>query len=791
MSHATANPAATLLDAIQSSLEQAARHNPGDVSKPAAILWTDAEAQWAPIIPLLQATRPYLLVLGAYAPEQKRGPAIWLKCVMAGVIPEFQIAEATVPIIYMPGVSRQVLRAGEECPDALKPLAELQYRGAVWTQKNGKDWTVEAFLVSEDGVGLDLAKDAATKAAMLGSLSALAETPLSVLRGKRLEAEDFDRLVIDDQPRDLLTWLGEPEGTRRRWDAAKWSAFCSRCKADYGFDPIKDGETAGGEKLGLCKQDRDPAWEAVWARFNDAPGVFTGITELLKRSKPAGLLFLSGETWPDQNDDAETRLRNELLGFDELSHTDARRKIETLEKEHESRRTWVWSRLGRSPLAMSLSYLAVLGQKTASKIGGDSADEMARLYAEGGYITDEAAMRALAGVRTAADMRAVQTAVRSLYLPWLEAAAEHFQKLVARSPLPAKGGGQEAVSVPAGHCLLFADGLRFDLGQRLAAKAEERGLRVNRRQRWAALPTVTASAKPAASPVAGEIAGNELPETFAPDVAATKQSLTTDRFRKLLMEEGYEVLAGGHETGTPGRPNARAWAESGQIDKLGHDLQGKLVSHLDSEIEALIERIMGLLDAGWRSVRVVTDHGWLLLPGADGLPKADLPGYLTASRWARCAAIKGASRVSVPTAAWHWNTARTFATAPGVHCFGAGNEYAHGGLSLQECVLPDLLIEPANAGSVSSASFVDVQWLGMRCRVLVEPGDPTLTVDVRTKPNDPGASIATSPKALALDGKAGLIVEDEELAGTAAVLVVLDSAGRVIAKKPTTVGGEE
>ena len=44
-----------------------------------------------------------------------------------------------------------MLRAVEECPDAIKPLVELQYRGAVSTQKNGKDWTVRAFLVSDDG----------------------------------------------------------------------------------------------------------------------------------------------------------------------------------------------------------------------------------------------------------------------------------------------------------------------------------------------------------------------------------------------------------------------------------------------------------------------------------------------------------------------------------------------------------------------------------------------------------------------------------------------------------------
>ena len=62
-----------------------------------------------------------------------------------------------VPILYLPGVSRQDLRAGGDCPLDLQPLIELQYRGAVWHQRNGRDWTVEAFLTSEDGLGLDIA----------------------------------------------------------------------------------------------------------------------------------------------------------------------------------------------------------------------------------------------------------------------------------------------------------------------------------------------------------------------------------------------------------------------------------------------------------------------------------------------------------------------------------------------------------------------------------------------------------------------------------------------------------
>jgi hypothetical protein len=45
--------------------------------------------------------------------------------------------EKTVPILYLPNVSRQLLRSPEECPEELKPLVELQYRGAVWND----EWT--------------------------------------------------------------------------------------------------------------------------------------------------------------------------------------------------------------------------------------------------------------------------------------------------------------------------------------------------------------------------------------------------------------------------------------------------------------------------------------------------------------------------------------------------------------------------------------------------------------------------------------------------------------------------
>ncbi len=87
-----------------------------------------------------------------------------------------------------------------------------------------------------------------------------------------------------------------------------------------------------------------------------------------------------------------------------------------------------------------------------------------------------------------------------------------------------------------------------------------------------------------------------------------------------------------------------------------------------------------------------------------------------------------------------------------------------------------------------SARITEVKWVGQRCRVTVEPADPAVRVDLRTKPNAPDASIAGSVKALDAEGRASLVVENEDLAGTAAVVVLLDNAGRVLARQPTTVG---
>ena len=214
--------AATVIEALASSLAAAARHNPNDTDAPAAVLWSDPNATWQPVIPHLLRLMPQLLVLGDFDPELRTGPAIWLRCMIERTLEHPRIPDDATPTIYLPALSRQELGAADTCPDHLKPLVELQFRGVCWTQKSGRDWTVEAFLVSKDGgLGLDVSRDGDTRGSMLRALAELATTPVRALTGRRIEAEDFDRLFSSDPDRDLLVWLNDAAGVKDEWAAAR------------------------------------------------------------------------------------------------------------------------------------------------------------------------------------------------------------------------------------------------------------------------------------------------------------------------------------------------------------------------------------------------------------------------------------------------------------------------------------------------------------------------------------------------------------------------------------------
>ena len=114
-----------MLDALVAALRRAGSYNRNDQEPPVAVLWPDKERQWLPLLPLLRARLP-LLTLGEYKPAERSGPGYWMRCMLARSIPEDLLPADEIPILYLPGYSRQELRAIEDCPKPLRPLAELQ-----------------------------------------------------------------------------------------------------------------------------------------------------------------------------------------------------------------------------------------------------------------------------------------------------------------------------------------------------------------------------------------------------------------------------------------------------------------------------------------------------------------------------------------------------------------------------------------------------------------------------------------------------------------------------------------
>ena len=177
------------------------------------------------------------------------------------------------------------------------------------------------------------------------------------------------------------------------------------------------------------------------------------------------------------------------------------------------------------------------------------------------------------------------------------------------------------------------------------------------------MPTVTQTAKPALVPVAegALIAGPDL----HPANSVTGTKATIQVLRSLMADNGVQVL-GPTETGDP---SGTAWAEAGEFDHRGHDVGIRLVDYLDEEVDRIVGRIRELLDAGWQRVDVVTDHGWILLPG--GMEKVELPPATTEVKKGRCARLKDGAMVETPTVPWFWDQDVRIALAPGVTCFEA------------------------------------------------------------------------------------------------------------------------
>jgi hypothetical protein len=773
------SPDEALLQHLIQAIKEAGVYNRSVLGRPKVILWTDKDCQWKGLIPALSQEMPELWValgLDQNLPDLCRGgTATYLRYMLErDNRPE---SSGKVPVIYLPGIERADFRSPETFSSGHRHLYPWCHQGTFFCTGSGRDWTPVGFLSSkESAIGLEVPGDHKTKESIQLHLAELFRHSPVELKGKLLNAQTLAALFAPDPIKGMLEWIGKGNLLVKEWGDARWKAFVSVAQNQFKIHPEKDGQLSAAEKL----VEGGGPWEDVWARFCESPKLYLGILPVLDQVTPKSLFGQGDNRIPSRNLAKEKELAEGLEALVHLSPHEGKNQLERLVENHRGRAQSPWAELGKSPLARAVVKLGEMLKAMQETINASNWQTAAQGYLEKGWQVDLAARHAMAISKDPASHKAVAFALEGVYRPWLTDLANRVQDLLANYPCERSSKAPRIPPEP-GTLTLFVDGLRADVALELCRKLEEIGVETEKQIAWAALPTVTATAKPAFEPMVAKLNGELVSDAFEPQVDGKDKPCRTEEFRTLLKETGFTVL--GKEDW--GDPNQAAWQEVGSLDSKGHSEGGKLARFVDEEIINLVEKIQNMLAYGWQKIRVVTDHGWLWLP--NGLPHVELPGHLTASKWGRCALVKTGAQHGLPEICWFWGNEHSVVVPPGIGVFLKKTEYTHGGVSLQECLKVHLTI--CNQGKpVGQVKIVEVKWTRLRLKVQLEGLKPGLMVDVRSKAADSTSSLLVDKKAVTPDeeGHATLFADDE-MAGYEGALVVLDN-GQVVAKHLVTVG---
>jgi hypothetical protein len=178
------------------------------------------------------------------------------------------------------------------------------------------------------------------------------------------------------------------------------------------------------------------------------------------------------------------------------------------------------------------------------------------------------------------------------------------------------------------------------------------------------------------------------------------------------------------------------------------------------------------------------------MPGE--LPKTDLPNVLVENKWGRCAIIKEGASTNERTYPWYWNPNKSIALAHGISCFKKGEEYAHGGLSLQECLTLEISVKPGHSKSIKKEiEITDIVWKGLRCKVAVEGETSNISLDIRSQAGNSSTSLVMNVNPIKETGIGSVVIDNEDFEGTEAFIMLINDKNDIVAQMKTTIGGDE
>jgi hypothetical protein len=504
--------------------------------------------------------------------------------------------------------------------------------------------------------------------------------------------------------------------------------------------------------------------------------------EYLRLAKPddlgSGIFALPEHSWPQVNEEKEEALRIALEKVSELHPKEGLKKLETLEQQHGIRRAWVWAELGHAPLANALPHLLQMAEICAGSFPTSEIKELQKYYETTGFKADQAMRRSLASVKKEKDKSAMIKVIRTIYQPWLEYMTQKFQDLVAKDSIIFLN---PAPITESDEFILFVDAMRFELGMEFFERMGSAGYKTSITAGWSAIPSLTPTAKPAISPLSSLVSPKSNCNEFRPQLLNGKD-LVTATFRSALSDADCVFVSSASDI----QVGRRHWQEIGDIDTKGHTEQAGIVRRIEELFEQVQETITTAFEKGIKRIKIVTDHGWLLLPG--GLPKQELNRDLAETRWGRCALIKEGASTTLLHLPWRWNPGVFIAYAPGISFFKKNEEYAHGGISIQECLVPLITVDNNSAAASSTAKLKEFKWINLTCKIETDHAPDGYLVDIRTKYDAADTSIVLSERKSIRDNKVTLMVDDDAI-DKSATIVLMNEQGVILDKKPTLVGG--
>jgi hypothetical protein len=770
----------SIYDKVVQALKQAENHNSNVMVKPEVILWPDPENQWVDVIDVLQSKFPQLLICGSYQPAKKQGPAIWLKCMIAKALPEANWDAEAIPVIYLPGVAKSDLRNVEKAVFNFQPLLEYQYTGTLFIQDSGREWSILAFVENPiNGLGIKVSHDNATKEALKKTLPTIFQDSEVLANKTIIDAAYLNNQLLPDIIPAILKWMCKGDAYFQNMDPGKRDVFLNLCKSQYEFEPDHKNIKAIAEKLGSHKN----SWKWVWQLYATAPHKYPEIEGFLRLAKPAdlgsGMFALPDESWPQLNEQKEDALAQALVKASKQDAAKALATLQDLEKEHGLRRNWVWYELGKAPLVDALHYLVQMASKTRVAFSSASIEALQDYYTNIGFTADQVMRKALAAAKSEKDKTIVKSIIQLFYHPWLENITNKFQKLVESD---ASIFTSQVAKPETETFVLFVDAFRYELAEEFSRRLVKQQLKVSLQAGWSAVPSLTPTAKPNVSPIATSVSNKSNITEFRPQLQSGKD-LLTPVFRDALKTADFKLVTKANDIQGEGR----YWQEIGDIDTKGHEEQADIVKRIEELFDQVQEALNVAFEKGIKRIKIVTDHGWLLLPG--GLPKTQLNSGLTETRWGRCALIKEGATTDLLHLPWRWNPSVFIAYAPGISFFKANEEYAHGGISIHECLVPTMVIENPNVLNFE-AEVKAVKWVNLKCTIQTTDVPDGYSIDIRTKYNDAKTSVLdVLSKDKKLKGNTVTLMIDDDFEYQSATIVLLDETGRILDKKPATVGG--